>query len=535
MSAHSMLERLDLPTEQVAALFSEVLPHHGAVARDDDFFDIGGDSIAALRLVALVEQATGVRVPLSELYNGSTPRRVAELVAGMLTSDVRRPSRLARRDCRIRLKTNQLTRLVRLRAAQERGVDPARCSAYPFVHVTSMGFVVRGPLDVEAFRRAVRFVTDRHDALHARVVWEDRAIVATLATASTVIELELVDGGSVEDEHTAARELVERARAPFDLGCGVLARFLLRRFDDDVFVFAIGVDHLVSDGGSFDVILDELAAAYASFCDDGEPELGGRPVQMAEANETIEELAAGPVGKAAFRYWHKMLDGRPWAPMRLPGTDMAAIREPQAPVVSRIRVSDRNWAAVQTELRRRRLSLTMLGAACIARAAVEVGQDSLVGILTPISNRFGFERVVGWLAHNITIPLRPEEVRVPGVLETTQARCLEAYSHCVISDHELARRLSPGEWTTSRATPVFYMDQYAPRVRELRGGVGMEPVVGSLTRPELGLEVLFRHDAGHLELEVGSWDGIVPASVREAFDAALVENLVTLCRERSAD
>ncbi|MGW0580854.1 MFS transporter, partial [Streptomyces sp. NPDC002920] len=63
--------------KELAALWAEVLGHQ-RIALNDGFFDLGGDSFAALRLVRLVEQRCGVRVALLDLYRNATVERFAE-------------------------------------------------------------------------------------------------------------------------------------------------------------------------------------------------------------------------------------------------------------------------------------------------------------------------------------------------------------------------------------------------------------------------------------------------------------------------
>ncbi|MCX5586274.1 amino acid adenylation domain-containing protein [Streptomyces erythrochromogenes] len=64
------------------------------VALDDDFFDLGGQSLLATQLISRIDELFGVRIPLSELFDQSTVGGLAELVAeakGITTEDVLRP------------------------------------------------------------------------------------------------------------------------------------------------------------------------------------------------------------------------------------------------------------------------------------------------------------------------------------------------------------------------------------------------------------------------------------------------------------
>ncbi|HEX4111585.1 MAG TPA: thioesterase domain-containing protein [Stellaceae bacterium] len=52
------------------------------IGLDDDFFDLGGDSLVALQLFHEIERATGRSLPITAIYEAATPRRLMELLDG---------------------------------------------------------------------------------------------------------------------------------------------------------------------------------------------------------------------------------------------------------------------------------------------------------------------------------------------------------------------------------------------------------------------------------------------------------------------
>ncbi|CAM5329619.1 SDR family NAD(P)-dependent oxidoreductase [Streptomyces abikoensis] len=66
---------------RIAALWSDAL-NRPDVGRDDSFFDLGGNSVRATRLLALVDEAFAVRVPAQQLYENPTVQAMAAVVAG---------------------------------------------------------------------------------------------------------------------------------------------------------------------------------------------------------------------------------------------------------------------------------------------------------------------------------------------------------------------------------------------------------------------------------------------------------------------
>jgi amino acid adenylation domain-containing protein len=79
--------------ERIIVRAFEAILGVGSIGVDDDFFDSGGSSLAALRLVAMLEDAFGVSLPLASLYEHPTPARLAVLIAH---TEVDAPSARAR-------------------------------------------------------------------------------------------------------------------------------------------------------------------------------------------------------------------------------------------------------------------------------------------------------------------------------------------------------------------------------------------------------------------------------------------------------
>jgi acetoacetyl-CoA synthetase len=68
------------PHDLLIAIFERVLGR-GAVGPDDDFFDLGGDSILAIALMAEIEQVFGQDLPMTTVYDAPTVRALAEFIA----------------------------------------------------------------------------------------------------------------------------------------------------------------------------------------------------------------------------------------------------------------------------------------------------------------------------------------------------------------------------------------------------------------------------------------------------------------------
>ncbi|WP_048645962.1 hybrid non-ribosomal peptide synthetase/type I polyketide synthase [Nitratireductor soli] len=131
----------------------------------------------------------------------------------------------------------------------------------------SFNLALDGPLDEAAFRRAFALVIARHDALHIRF---SRAGDRFDIIPDFTVDLPLRDvSADAEIEHIAAEE----ARTPFDLVNGPLVRAQMARLAADRHVLVFTAHHIVCDGWSVNVIVEELAAAYVALLKGEQPDL----------------------------------------------------------------------------------------------------------------------------------------------------------------------------------------------------------------------------------------------------------------------
>jgi hypothetical protein len=174
-----------------------------------------------------------------------------------------------------------------------------------------LSFRLRGPLDVDAWLRAVAAVVDRHEGLRARFHTGETGPVQVIGPPRT-LEVERVEAGSA----AAARELLAARPAGFDLERGDLVRSCLVRLADDDHVWTLTVHHIAADGSSLGVVERELTLLYRAFLAGEPPRLPELPVRSGDyavwqaANHRPEH------DEDHRRFWVKQLAGVPVLDLR---------------------------------------------------------------------------------------------------------------------------------------------------------------------------------------------------------------------------
>ncbi|WP_061293904.1 non-ribosomal peptide synthetase [Herbidospora cretacea] len=246
---------------------------------------------------------------------------------------------------------------------------------------------VRSPHDEEALRRAVLALADRHEALRTRFRAGPEGLLQVVDDEPAV-EWAVVDHDDAEGRR---RAMAEQAARPFDLEAGPLFRAGLLRAPDADPVLMLCFHHIVCDGWSLRVLVEELAALLEGA------DLDPDPYQYADYALWHNEWLAGPAGQAKIGYWTRTLAGD-LPVLRLPdGTgEGVVLRRPLSrEAVDRLR---------ELATAHRTTAPTALLTAYLVVLAEYAGtRDVVVGVPAANRGRAEFERTVGCFANMIAV------------------------------------------------------------------------------------------------------------------------------------
>jgi len=237
----------------VAAIWAEVLGC-GPVGAHDNFFDLGGDSLTASRVLTRLRSVLGVELSPSAPFREPTLAGLAAAVAA------------ARR-----------ARIVALAASEYPGEDETAASlgqenvyfldrwrpGTPTYNVP-LALDLSGPVDVGALAASLDEIERRHETLRATFTAVDGLprlrVAPPRGLPLTVFDLRGLPPAARRPE--SERRLAHEARRPIDLAAGPLARAHLARLDDGESVLLLAMHHIVTDDWSHQVLLRELSALY---------------------------------------------------------------------------------------------------------------------------------------------------------------------------------------------------------------------------------------------------------------------------------
>ena len=422
--------------EILAGVYAQVLGVE-RVGVDDSFFDLGGDSLLAMRLIAAINTSLDAHVSVRAVFEAPTVAQLVSRIGG--GGGGLEP-----------LVTGERPAVVPLSFAQNRLWFLDQLHGPSPVYNMAVALRLSGYLDAEALGAALADVVGRHESL--------RTLFAALEgiPEQLVVPVEQADfGWQVVDaggwpEDRLSRAIDTAARHTFDLTSQIPLRAWLFRINDDEHVLVAVAHHIAADGWSIAPLTRDLGLAYARRCAGHAPDWAPLPVQYADY--TLWQRAQfgdldDPDSRIAAQldYWQDVLAGMPER-LELP-TDRPY------PLVAdhrgaRVAV---DWPAelqqqVARVAREHNATSFMVMQAALAVLLGTVSASSDVAVGFPIAGRSdpALDELVGFFVN--TLVLRVDLAGDPSVAEVlaqVRARSLAAYEHQDVPFEVLVERLNP--------------------------------------------------------------------------------------------
>ncbi|MBF6447622.1 amino acid adenylation domain-containing protein [Nocardia elegans] len=461
-------------TERLVARVMAELIGAESIGADDNFFEIGGNSLLATQLVARLSDATGVRVQVRSVFGAPTVAELAALLDGGVRDGDHGPV-LTRRERPAR---------VPLSAAQRRlwflnRFNASSAEDLSGVYNVPVALRMRGALDVAALHAALHAVQRRHETL--RTVFPEvdgEPYQRVLAPGEAAVALPVVD----VDEGEITGAVRTFAAAGFDLATTAPLRAQLLRIAADDHVLVLVVHHIAMDGWSLEPLAADIAGAYRSYAAGSAPEWAELPVQYADytlwLQDTLgaEDDPESPISRQ-LDYWRQALDGIPEL-LPLP-TDR---RRPATPSYRGGTVECVLDAVTHRELQtvaaRHGVTMFMVLHAALASLLHRISAEHDITVGTPIAGRGqqALDAMVGMFVGTLVLRTPVSGAHTfADLLRAVRDTDLEAFAHADVPFERLVEVLNPAR---SQAHHPMFQVMLSVRNQPVR----------SLELPELTIE-----------------------------------------------
>jgi len=366
-----------------------------------------------------------------------------------------------------------------------------------------------GPLDVTILEQCFNKVVQRHEALRTTFTVVDEQPIQVIAP-SQILRSEIVDLQKLpqaERESKAHCLASEEAQRPFDLTQGPLLRTTLLQLDQEEYILLLTIHHIVFDGWSLIILLQELSALYEACTRGKSPILPKLPIQYADFTVWQREWLQGEVLERQLDYWKQQLEGAPSAlelPTDRPRPTVQTFRGmSQKMLLSKRLLEQLKQLSLQEGTT---LFMTLLAAFKVLLHRYTEQEDIVVGIPIANRNRAEIEHLIGFFVN--TLVLRTDLSANPTfreLLGRVREVALGAYDHQDLPFEKLVEELHP-QRDLSR-TPLFqvFFNMLNRDQNQLElDGVTIEPIIPLETDSKFDLTLYAREQKNegiHFDLE----------------------------------
>ncbi|MEU4311709.1 amino acid adenylation domain-containing protein [Nocardia sp. NPDC024068] len=400
------------PGTQRQRLLAEVVAEVLAVdevGADDDFFELGGDSLSAIRLVDAVNTAFAATISVRDVFDAST---VAELTERLENGGPHTRPAAQREPAAPANRTS--SEPIPLTPAQQRLWTINYLSDGAPGYLLPQAVEITGPLDVSALRAAVADVIERHEILRTVLPYTEAGPVQRVLPASGAdhpgSDLPLVVEHCAPEELDAA--LTAELGRGFDVRVEVPIRVRLFRLGESRHIFVFVLHHIAGDVESLVRLAEEFGFAYAARAAGRAPEWQAPAVQFADYTLWLRdrmgsESEPGTRAAAQARYWLTELAGIPETPV-LP-TDHPRTRrvENRAGSVPLNFDAETHRAIARTAQECSASIYLILHAAFVcALAEFGAGADIPVGVAVSGRDHESLDAMIGCAVHTVVVRAR---------------------------------------------------------------------------------------------------------------------------------
>ncbi|MBX8596518.1 amino acid adenylation domain-containing protein [Pseudomonas cichorii] len=419
--------------EQAIARIWQDLLHIEQVGRNDGFLELGGHSLLSVQLQARLHTELGVEIDLRTLFAQSSLQELASYVAQADHSSSQA----------IPLADRQQPLPVSLAQQRLWFLDQLDHSAGAAYHIPAL-LRLNGELNRNALQRALDRIVERHESLRTTFERHGSQVLQRIAAPASITLSETTVSQALDNE-TLQNMAAQEVSKPFDLAKGPLFRAHLVRLSDNEHRLWVTLHHIISDGVSMGVLIDEFGALYSAFAKGEADPLPALAIQYADHAVWQREWLSGSRLQAQKDYWQQHLLGAPTL-LELPTDRPRPLVQSHAGGQYNVVLPTELTSGLRALSRRHgnTLFMTLMAgwAALLSRLS---GQTDIV-VGTPVANRQRqeTESLIGFFVNTLAIRVQlDDEPSVTQLLEQVKASTLGAFSHQELPFEHVVETLNP--------------------------------------------------------------------------------------------
>ncbi len=237
-----------------------------SVGANDNFFEIGGHSLNALRIINEIENKSGVRIPVTVIFENPTVVQLAKIIN----------------------KSNAYRNIRNIPKAEDKlfySISPIQQDIYTLNKIAGKQtttynmpgiFEIKGNLDIKRIQYAFQTLVNRHEVLRTRFETIDGETVQIIED-NTQISVDYEEKSTIDYDR-----LLQDFVKPFNLKMAPLLRVKIVKYDEQRYILLFDIHHIISDGVTISHIINEFSKLYRGH------NLGNMKLQYKDYSEWIK-------------------------------------------------------------------------------------------------------------------------------------------------------------------------------------------------------------------------------------------------------
>ena len=409
--------------EKVLVEIWETVLMKDRVGLNDNFFSLGGHSLKAIQMVARIQKEFNVQIAIADIFTSPVLKDLLSKVTSSSRNDFEAIEAIPEQE------------YYDVSYAQKRLWVVSQFDGMESAYNIPASYIFDGNFDADLFSKACYALLERHEILRTTFAQVEGEVKQKVhATSQYPFEVGRVD---LTEEETSKdsmdKWLQDQIKKPFDLEKGPLLSANLVKLESEKTLLLFVVHHIIYDGWSMGVLIEEVLTLYEAFLKGQENPLPPLAIQYKDYAHWQRERLSGRYLANHRKYWNdKFKDG---APLLAFDTDYPRpkLRTNQGDIMSFV-LEKGHVEAINKLCQENEVSLFMFFMAVVNTLFYRyTGQEDIV-IGTPVSDRdhHDLERQIGFYINNLAIRTQfDRDDTFEALLEKVKAVSLEAYDHQV--------------------------------------------------------------------------------------------------------
>lgn len=458
----------------------------------DSFYELGGDSLIASKMVGQMNQSLSTKVDISDIFNYMTVHELALYTDGEakqpLLAETELPS-----------PRSAGSNLI-IRPPQQREVYPASSTQRRFYMMRQMAghstlnnlcsaMTITGDLDHHRLEEAIYAVILRHSSLRTAYELRDNELVQIVyPEVDFSLEYSEEDGRELE-------AYVDEFIRPFDLNCAPLLKAKLVQLEENVHLFLCDVDHIAADGASIGILLSEMIQGYSGY------DLSQLPMQYTDFILWQNQRLDSAEMKKQEEYWLDVFKGT-LPVLDLPTDEPRAAQMSNAGDVYTFELSEELTALAKETAVQHGVTLFMLLYAVYSTLLAKYANQEDIIIGTPSAGRQSEEaqHMIGLFINTLALRTAPTEDKpFSTYLQEVKKHALEAYKHEDYPFEMLLNQLDvPRDRSRNPLFDVQFISQNFKGEPMSIDGLCFTPLEAKMEAVQVDLTVIWLENEGRL-------------------------------------